>query len=68
VGGDTRPHQGEPAEPGPPSGRQVETEGITIHRLTVGKTAEEWERYENLGVCNSPAPSPRWGKPEASAS
>jgi steroid delta-isomerase-like uncharacterized protein len=43
-------HQGEIEEFGPPTGRQVEIKGITIHRLEGGKIAEEWERYDNLGV------------------
>ncbi len=43
-------HQGEIEEFGPPTGRQVEIKGITIHRIEGGKIAEEWERYDNLGV------------------
>jgi steroid delta-isomerase-like uncharacterized protein len=43
-------HQGEVEEFGPPTGRQVEIEGITIHRIEDGKIAEEWDRYDNLGV------------------
>jgi steroid delta-isomerase-like uncharacterized protein len=43
-------HQGEVEEFGPPTGRQVEIEGITIHRVEDGKIVEEWERYDNLGV------------------
>ncbi len=43
-------HQGEVEEFGPPTGRQVEIKGITIHRIEGGKIAEEWERYDNLGV------------------
>jgi steroid delta-isomerase-like uncharacterized protein len=43
-------HQGEVEEFGPPTGKQVELEGITIHRIEDGKIAEEWERYDNLGV------------------
>jgi len=42
-------HQGEIEEFGPPTGRQVEIEGITIHRIESGKIVEEWERYDNLG-------------------
>jgi steroid delta-isomerase-like uncharacterized protein len=41
-------HQGETEELGPPTGRQVELEGITIHRFEGGKIVEEWERYDNL--------------------
>ncbi len=43
-------HQGEIEEFGPPTGKQVEIKGITIHRIEGGKIAEEWERYDNLGV------------------
>jgi steroid delta-isomerase-like uncharacterized protein len=43
-------HQGETEEFGPPTGRQLEQEGITIHRIEDGKIVEEWERYDNLGV------------------
>ncbi len=42
-------HQGEIEEFGPPTGRQIELEGITIHRIEGGKIVEEWERYDNLG-------------------
>ncbi len=43
-------HQGEIEEFGPPTGRQIELEGITIHRIEDGKIAEEWERYDNLSM------------------
>ena len=43
-------HQGETEELGPPTGRQIELEGITIHRIEGGKIVEEWERYDNLSV------------------
>jgi steroid delta-isomerase-like uncharacterized protein len=43
-------HQGEIEEFGPPTGRQIELQGITIHRMEDGKIVEEWERYDNLGV------------------
>ncbi len=43
-------HQGEIEEFGPPTGRQVEIAGITIHRIEGGKIVEEWERYDNLSV------------------
>src|SRR5918997_236940 len=43
-------HQGEVEEFGPPTGRQVETQGITIHRIEGAKIVEEWERYDNLGM------------------
>jgi predicted ester cyclase len=43
-------HQGEVEEFGPPTGRPIEIEGITIHRIEGGKRVEEWERYDNLSV------------------
>ncbi|MDQ3999817.1 MAG: ester cyclase [Actinomycetota bacterium] len=43
-------HQGEIEEFGPPTGKQVEIAGITIHRFEDGKIVEEWERYDNLSV------------------
>ena len=43
-------YQGEIEEFGPPTGRQIELQGITIHRMEDGKIVEEWGRYDNLGV------------------
>ena len=43
-------HQGELEEFGPPTGRQIEIKGITIHRIEDSKIAEEWERYDNLSI------------------
>ena len=43
-------HQGETAVFGPPTGRQVELKGITIHRIEGGKIVEEWEAYDNLSM------------------
>ncbi len=43
-------HQGETEEYGPPTGRQMELEGITIHRFEDGKIVEQLERYDNLSV------------------
>jgi steroid delta-isomerase-like uncharacterized protein len=43
-------HQGEVEEFGPPTGRQVELKGITIHRIDGGKIVEEWEAYDNLSI------------------
>jgi steroid delta-isomerase-like uncharacterized protein len=43
-------HQGETEEFGPPTGEQIELEGITIHRIEDGKIVEEWERYDNLSI------------------
>jgi len=43
-------HQGETEEFGPPTGKQMVLEGITIHRIEDGNIVEEWERYDNLSV------------------
>jgi steroid delta-isomerase-like uncharacterized protein len=43
-------HQGEIEEFGPPTGRQAELQGITIHRIEDGKIVEEWTRYDNLSL------------------
>jgi steroid delta-isomerase-like uncharacterized protein len=43
-------HQGQTEEFGPPTGRQMELEGITIHRFEDGNIVEEWERYDNLSA------------------
>jgi len=43
-------HQGETEEYGPPTGKQVKLEGITIHRIEGDKIVEEWERYDNLNI------------------
>ncbi len=43
-------HQGEIEEFGPATGRQIELEGITIHRIEGSKIVEEWERYDNLSL------------------
>jgi steroid delta-isomerase-like uncharacterized protein len=43
-------HQGEVEEYGPPTGKQVELEGITIHRFEDGKIVEEWNSYDNLSI------------------
>ena len=43
-------HQGETEEYGPPTGKRVELQGITIHRIEGAKIVEEWERYDNLSI------------------
>jgi len=43
-------HQGEIEEFGPPTGKQAELKGITIHRIEGGKIVEEWNRYDNLSL------------------
>jgi steroid delta-isomerase-like uncharacterized protein len=46
----TGTHQGETEDFGPPTGRQVELEGITIHRIEGGKIVEEWNQFDNLSI------------------
>jgi steroid delta-isomerase-like uncharacterized protein len=43
-------HQGETEDFGPPTGKQLEVEGITIHRIEDGKIVEEWNQYDNLSI------------------
>jgi steroid delta-isomerase-like uncharacterized protein len=43
-------HQGETEELGPPTEKQMELKGITIHRFEEGKIVEEWEAYDNLSA------------------
>jgi steroid delta-isomerase-like uncharacterized protein len=43
-------HQGETEEFGPPTGRQVEQGGISIHRIEGGKIVEEWNSFDNLST------------------
>jgi steroid delta-isomerase-like uncharacterized protein len=43
-------NQGETAVFGPPTERQVELKGLTMHRLEGGKIVEEWEQYDNLSM------------------
>jgi steroid delta-isomerase-like uncharacterized protein len=43
-------HQGEIEEFGPPTGKQAELQGISIHRIEGGKIVEEWNRYDNLSL------------------
>ena len=43
-------HGGESEEFGPPTGKQMELKGITIHRFEGDKIVEEWEAYDNLSV------------------
>jgi predicted ester cyclase len=43
-------HQGETQMFGPPTGRQIEQKGITIHRIEDGKIVEEWEIFDTLSM------------------
>jgi steroid delta-isomerase-like uncharacterized protein len=60
-------HQGETEEFGPPTGRQFEIEGITIHRFEGDKIVEEWNRYDNLSVLQQLGLIPEAGQEEARA-
>ena len=42
-------HQGELTRIAPTE-KQIELQGITIHRIEGDKIVEEWERYDNLGM------------------
>jgi predicted ester cyclase len=41
-------HQGATEEFGPPTGRQIEGDLITISRIEGGKIFEDWDAYDNL--------------------
>ena len=43
-------HQGESEEFGPPTGRQVEGQGLSLHRIEGGKIVEEWNSFDNLSL------------------
>jgi steroid delta-isomerase-like uncharacterized protein len=43
-------HTGTTQEYGPPTGRQMVIEGITVYHFKGGKLAEMWDRYDNLAV------------------
>jgi predicted ester cyclase len=43
-------HRGETEDFGPPTEKQVELKGITIHRFEDGEIVEEWEAYDNLSL------------------
>lgn len=43
-------HQGTTDEYGPPTGKQVVIDGITVYHFKGGKLAEMWDRYDNLAV------------------
>jgi predicted ester cyclase len=43
-------YQGETEMFGPPTGRQIELKGITIHRIEGGKIVEEWESFDKLSM------------------
>jgi steroid delta-isomerase-like uncharacterized protein len=43
-------HTGVTEEYGPPTGKQIVMEGITLYHFKAGKLAEMWDRYDNLAV------------------
>jgi predicted ester cyclase len=43
-------HQGETEEFGPPTGRQIEGDIVTISRIEGGKIVEDWDSYDNLSL------------------
>ncbi len=43
-------HKGTTEEYGPPTGKQIVIEGITLYHFRGGKLAEVWDRYDNLAV------------------
>ena len=43
-------HTGTTEEYGPPTGKQIVMEGITLYHFSAGKLAEMWDRYDNLAV------------------
>ena len=43
-------HRGETQELGPPTGKRVETTGISIERFSEGKVAESWDSFDALGM------------------
>jgi steroid delta-isomerase-like uncharacterized protein len=43
-------HQGETGGLGPPTGRQIELEGIAIQRFEGDKIVEFWDRFDSLSL------------------
>jgi steroid delta-isomerase-like uncharacterized protein len=43
-------HTGTTDDYGPPTGRRIAIEGITLYRFERGRLAELWDRYDNLAV------------------
>jgi steroid delta-isomerase-like uncharacterized protein len=43
-------HQGETEEFGPPTGRQMEGQGLSLHRIEGDKIVEEWNSWDNLSL------------------
>jgi steroid delta-isomerase-like uncharacterized protein len=60
-------HRGTTEDYGPPTGKQMVMEGITVYHFRGGKLAEMWDRYDNLAVMqqlglmpDAESPSPSW--------
>lgn len=43
-------HTGTTEEYGPPTGKQIVMEGITLYHFSAGKLAEMWDSYDTLAV------------------
>ena len=43
-------HQGAGEEFVPPTGRRIEVQGLSLHRIEDGKIVEEWNSYDNLSI------------------
>jgi steroid delta-isomerase-like uncharacterized protein len=43
-------HTGTTEEYGPPTGKQIVLEGITLYHFNAGKLVEMWDRYDNWAV------------------
>jgi predicted ester cyclase len=43
-------HQGGTGGLGPPTGRQIELEGIAIQRFEGSKIAEFWDRFDSMSL------------------
>ena len=51
-------HEGEIEAFGPPTGKQLEQEGITIQRIEEDKIVEQWEHYDFLSFLQQLRPGP----------
>ena len=60
-------HEGETEEFGPPTGRQIEGEGVTISRIEGGKIVEDWDSYDNLSFLQQLGLVPEPGEEEPGA-
>ncbi|NOV96567.1 ester cyclase [Isoptericola halotolerans] len=58
-------HLGTTEEYGPPTGRQLVTQGVTVYRFRVGRLAEMWDHYDTLAVAQQLGLVPGAGSPPA---